>query len=284
LAKIAVELERAVARRTINGSGADLSARVLARGDGWIVEDVICTSGQRDRSFEERHSSFAIAMVVAGTFQYRSARGRELMTPGSVLLGNPGQCFECGHEHAAGDRCISFRFEPEYFEDREFRMLRVPPLRELSPLFARASAGVLGADVCWEELVVDLAGRVARLGCDPDRVHEAPSSAVARVTRVVRRIESDPSAEHSLKSLAADARLSAYHFLRTFEQLTGLTPHRYILRARLRDAAMRLVAEPGRILQMALDCGFGDVSNFNRAFRAEFGVSPRAYRSNRSVS
>jgi AraC-like DNA-binding protein len=41
---------------------------------------------------------------------------------------------------------------------------------------------------------------------------------------------------------------------------------------------MRLASEPGKILDIALDCGFGDVSNFNRAFRAEFGVSPRAYR------
>jgi AraC-like DNA-binding protein len=50
------------------------------------------------------------------------------------------------------------------------------------------------------------------------------------------------------------------------------------MRARLREAAMRLVDEPAKILDIALDCGFGDVSNFNRAFRTEFGVSPRAYR------
>jgi AraC-like DNA-binding protein len=30
-------------------------------------------------------------------------------------------------------------------------------------------------------------------------------------------------------------------------------------------------------LALALECGFGDVSNFNRAFRSEFGVSPREY-------
>jgi len=71
--------------------------------------------------------------------------------------------------------------------------------------------------------------------------------------------------------------LSPYHFLRTFERLTGVTPHQYILRARLREAALRL-AEPGRVLDIALDCGFGDLSNFNRTFRAEFGVSPRIFR------
>jgi AraC family transcriptional regulator len=72
--------------------------------------------------------------------------------------------------------------------------------------------------------------------------------------------------------------LSPYHFLRTFESLTGVTPHQYVLRTRLREAASRLAAETGRVLDVALDCGFGDVSNFNRAFRAEFGASPRQYR------
>ena len=46
---------------------------------------------------------------------------------------------------------------------------------------------------------------------------------------------------------------------------------------------MRLAEEPARILDIALDCGFGDVSNFNRAFRAEFGVTPRAYRLGRGA-
>ena len=78
--------------------------------------------------------------------------------------------------------------------------------------------------------------------------------------------------------LAREAGLSPYHFLRTFERLTGVTPHQYVMRARLREAAMRIVAESGKVLDIALDCGFGDISNFNRAFRTEFCVSPRAYR------
>ena len=88
----------------------------------------------------------------------------------------------------------------------------------------------------------------------------------------------------ALEAMARSAGVSPYHFLRTFERLTGVTPHQYVLRARLREAALRVVAEPDRILDIALDCGFGDVSNFNRAFKTEFGVAPRTFRRTRSRS
>jgi AraC family transcriptional regulator len=302
LAKIAVDFEPSSARR--DKAGKEQSAprsRILARGDGWLVEDVICTAGPQDRPFEEQHSQVAIAIVLSGTFQYRVAGQRrgagELMTPGSLLLGNAGQHFECGHEHAAGDRCLSFRYASDCFEriaadagagesNRSFRVPRVPVVRALSPLIARAGARLASheppsdlAGDSWEELSIRLAGQVVTLanGLAPDTSTALPSS-VARVTRVVRMIESELSCRMSVRRLAQGAGLSPYHFLRTFEQVTGVTPHQYVRRARLRAAAMRLKTERTRVLDLAMDCGFGDVSNFNRAFHREFGVNPRSFR------
>jgi AraC family transcriptional regulator len=57
----------------------------------------------------------------------------------------------------------------------------------------------------------------------------------------------------------------------------GVTPHQYVLRV-LREATKRLTTERAKVLDIALDCGFGDVSNFNRAFRREFGMSPQSFR------
>jgi AraC family transcriptional regulator len=283
LANIAVAVEGRLERGP--------TSRVLAKGDGWGVADVVCISGPGDRPFEERHTSSSIAIVTAGTFQYRAAAGRVLMTPGALLLGNSGQAFECGHEHGTGDRCLAFWYAPPYFERLardvgvrgarpHFRVPRVPPLRALSPLLALACARACGStDVAWEEMGVQLAAQTLRivhgLSPDPDR---APLSTEARVTRAVRMIERHPDADLTLGRLAREAGLSPYHFLRTFQRLTGLTPHRYVLRWRLREAARRILGEPARILDIALDSGFGDVSNFNRAFRTEFGLSPRAYR------
>ena len=291
MAKIAIDLERALEHRATHGTAGGIAGRLLARGEGWTIQDLICTSGPGDRRFEEEHWGVAIAIVVAGSFQYRSASARELMTPGSLLLGYDGQAFECGHEHGRGDRCISFRYTIDAFErlaeeagapraDRRFRASRVPPIRDLSPIITRACIGLLDGDaVSWEEVSVRLAADVARVvGGVVPRASEVAPAALARVTRVVRAIEREAEGPLTLRRMAQEAGLSSYHFLRTFERLTGVTPHQYLRRVRLRRAAMRLVADPDKVIDIAFDSGFGDVSNFTRAFRTEFGVSPSQYR------
>jgi AraC family transcriptional regulator len=255
-----------------------------------MVSDVVCAAGPRDQPFEEQHSRTSIAMVIGGTFQYRTSTGHALMTPGSWLLGNAGDCFICGHEHGTGDRCVSFSYTQEFCERiadgagirrPRFRTARLAPMRILSPLMAKASAVLAGTDHAkCEELGTQVLAEAIQLDRgDAPAPTDADPSSLARVTRVVRMIDNDPEVPHDLSNLARTARLSRYHFLRTFEGLTGTTPHQYLLRMRLRRAATRVRTEPTRILDIALGCGFGDVSNFNRAFRAEFGVSPRAYRS-----
>ena len=296
MAKIAVELERALARRAATGEPGGMAWRVLGQGDEWHVADVVCTRGPQDRRFEEQHPFFTIAVVVAGTFQYRGPRNhsgipQELMTPGCLLLGDAGQWFECGHEHGLGDRCVSFRYSQDYFErvaadagisrgQRNFGKLRLPPLRHLSSVIARVCASLVRASQSpWEEVSVALVAEAVKLvrGCSA-RVNPMPPSTVARVTRTLRMIERHADSELPLGSLAREAGLSPYHFLRTFEQITGVTPHQYVRRTRLREAAVRLASGKERVLDVALDCGFGDVSNFNRAFRGEFGANPRSWK------
>jgi AraC-like DNA-binding protein len=75
--------------------------------------------------------------------------------------------------------------------------------------------------------------------------------------------------------------MSRYHFLRTFRQIVGLTPHQYILRTRLHTAATELRRSGRPILEIALDAGFADLSTFNRRFRATMGAAPSRYRGQR---
>jgi AraC family transcriptional regulator len=289
LNRVADQVEQAVRRRRALDEPGGTVGRTLARGVSWSVADVLCTRGPEDRPFEECHAGISISVVVAGTFQYRADGPSELLTPGSLLLGNDAQSFECSHEHASGDRCVAFKYSPDYFEriaadagakSALLPVARIPPLPEFAQVSADVTSGLLNAtDIGWAELALIAAARALQLASRvPDRPLKFPRDAAARVTEVVRAIEQEPAARHTLDELAAHAGLSPFHFLRTFRHKTGVTPHQFILRTRLRNAATRLTTEAAQVIDVAYDAGFGDLSNFNHAFRAEFGVSPRRFR------
>jgi AraC-like DNA-binding protein len=186
---------------------------------------------------------------------------------------------------------MSFWYSPEFFEeitaDRGLRpakavfpVTRVPSLSRLSPMVARVGARLTttSSKLAWEQLSLELVALTIELVHGVRVANEPSASDQARVTAVIRSIEQSPDAGWSLREMAAEAGFSPHHFLRTFEAVAGVTPHQFLVRARLREAAVQLMSGAGKILDVALECGFGDVSNFNRAFHREFGVSPRAWR------
>jgi len=282
----------ALRRKAETGAAGAACGTVVAAGDGWSVRDVVCTAGPRDLPFEERQPLPSASLVVAGTFVYRGPRGRSLLSPGAILLVNAERAFECSHRHGEGDRCLSFEFELAVFErlaaaagarSPELRCDRLPAVRPLAPIAARARAALdrrdAGASDAFEEIALEVGGAVLELAAEPARNASAPSGRdLGRIARVLRDLESRIAERHRLADLAAAAGLSRYHFLRTFKAVTGVTPHQWLLRARLRAAAERLVATGAPVTEIALDVGFDDLSNFIRSFRAEFGASPSRYR------
>jgi AraC-like DNA-binding protein len=289
-------LALALRRKTQTGGPGSTAATVVAAGEGWRVVDVICTHGPTDRPFEERQSATSISLVLTGAFGYRSDHGASLPAAGSLLLMNAGQRFECSHRHGEGDRCLSIQFAPEPFERLAhdagaacpaFTHDCLPPLRPLAPLTARATAAMRlaqesqGAE-SLEDIAFELAGAVIAVAGQPRRTGSTADGDPDRIAPVLRRLESRSAEPQTLAELAHAAGLSRFHFLRTFRRVTGITPHQWLLRARLRDAAQRLATTREPVTDIALDVGFEDLSNFIRSFRAEFGVSPRRYRATRS--
>jgi AraC-like DNA-binding protein len=278
-------LTAALARKHAHGAAGGITGRAVLAGRGLRVSDILCTSGPRDRPFEEAHSVTSIAIVLAGTFTYRSDHGRTLMTPGSLLVGSAGRCFTCGHEHAEGDRCLAFLFDDAVFERiaadigaRNTRLPghRVPFLRTTAPLIARAMASVRDPGAL-QEVGVDLA-RTVLVAHQNVRAPKVIARDERRVTDIVRYVERTSEQPHALFDLAQRAGLSPFHFLRVFRKVTGVSPHQFLLRLRLNAAALKLRSTNEPITDIAYATGFEDLSNFIRTFRAEFGTAPSRYR------
>ncbi len=81
-----------------------------------------------------------------------------------------------------------------------------------------------------------------------------------------------------VSSLARIAHVSEAHFIRTFCDTFGETPHRYLQRRRV-ERAMFLLRETHRsVSEICLEVGFVSLGTFGRTFREIVGESPTSYR------
>ena len=82
----------------------------------------------------------------------------------------------------------------------------------------------------------------------------------------------------TLESLSKRANLSPYHFARTFKRHVGVSPHDFLIEARINLAAFYLKSSDDPIKNIAYACGFSNESSFCTTFKNRLGATPSAYR------
>lgn len=262
-----------------------ISATELQAGPVRVV-DYRCASGPAERPFTEVHQGHSVSYVRKGTFGYRVGGVSHELVAGSVLVGHPGDEFVCTHDHAlCGDECLAFHLSPGFVElvggDRHtWRTGGLPPLPELMVLGELAQAVANGqGDAGLDEVGLWFASRfvdvVTGRQLTPGPVAERDRR---RAVEAAMWIAAHSHEAIDLDRAAGEAALSPFHFLRVFSRALGVTPHQYLVRSRLRQAA-RLLAEDDRpVTDVALEVGFADLSNFVRSFHRAAGLSPRGFR------
>ena len=133
--------------------------------------------------------------------------------------------------------------------------------------------------IAMEEWAIRLAETVlATLAGGVRGIAEPSARDRRRISDTLRHIEENFEQKLDLAALARVARMSGYHFLRTFRRALGLTPYQFVLSLRMRRAAVRLCTTDTQVAAIAFEAGFGDLSTFNRCFRDVFGMTPSGFR------
>lgn len=267
------------------------ASSTLIERDSLTVIDYRCDARPGDTPYTEVHRNFSIAYVRKGSFGYRYRGELFELVAGSVLVGHAGDEFVCTHDHHdCGDECLSFQLRPATLDTlnhgsraelaKLWRVGGVPPLPELMVIGELAQSIADGrSDVGLDEAGLLFAHRFVKTmsGRSADRP-VAHARDRRRAVEAALRIDDCSHEPLDLDSAANDAGLSAFHFLRLFSAVLGVTPHQYLVRSRLRRAARLLADGAHSISDVAFDVGFGDLSNFVRTFHRAAGVSPRRFR------
>lgn len=112
----------------------------------------------------------------------------------------------------------------------------------------------------------------------PQTVHNV-SPDMERLKMILREIERREKEPLTVSGMADFCGWSSSHFMRWFKQMTGSSFLSYVNERRLASAAEELRSSDNKIVTIAENAGFENLSNFNRQFKARYGVTPREYRS-----
>ena len=236
------------------------------------------------------HDTLEINLVLRGSGQVLLEHRRYPLLPGHVIWLWPGQ------RHVPADWSADMRlwiveWQPDYLPRLRrarrgdapapadpaaafCRRLAAPALRRLDGLLAavaaqdRADAFNRGLDFAlfalWDEF------RAAEPVADCGPFHPKLAAVLALLA--------DPDQDLTQAELARRAKLSPYYLSDLFRRETGLSIPDYRNRLRLQEFFRRFHARPEiRILQHALDSGFGSYAQFFRVFSDALGVAPRVW-------
>lgn len=92
-----------------------------------------------------------------------------------------------------------------------------------------------------------------------------------------KQIERYPERKLSIDEMAHSLYISKYHFIRTFKQAVGLTPHQFQIQNRVRKA-QHMLNDIDSITEVALTTGFCDQSHFIKHFERYVGLTPTVYK------
>ena len=103
-----------------------------------------------------------------------------------------------------------------------------------------------------------------------------------RVSELKEYIWANHTKNITLKQIAKTYYTNEKYLGRLFKKETGVSVHEYINDTRLNRAAHILKNSTDSILSISIECGFANISHFNRSFKKKYGITPSQYRTQNS--
>ena len=117
-------------------------------------------------------------------------------------------------------------------------------------------------------------------GSTPNKKHLRSAE---RIKNMLRYIHENFSQDLNTATIAKSAAISESECLRCFHTIIGTTPIQYLRQYRIQRSAQLLAQTQDSVADIAVRCGFQDVSYFTKTFRELRGCAPSEYRKEHSI-
>lgn len=244
------------------------------------------------------HDYYEVCCFLSGDIEYWIEGRIYRPQPGDILLINPSEL----HRHIVNKPTHTYErivlwIRKDYLENLKFDIslvncfntknfevsrhikptpfMRTDIISRLSELAREYYSEEYGSKLCAYSLFLRFMVELNRFALTVGDNREEESEQPSLVIDVLQYIGEHYSDEISLDILAQKFFVSKYHLSHEFSNAVGTSIYRYILLKRLLSARQLLLkgATPS---EAALRCGFKDYTSFFRAFKGEYGISPRA--------
>jgi AraC family transcriptional regulator len=247
-------------------------------------------TSQFENESHAHDDSYQMTIPTHGNCYFTHEEKQCTLAVGDALLLRPNDrhCFHMGEDagviiaivknQALEAEHSSMEVESSLFKEIKPEQVRAL-LREWVQTALEHSAGEgLALQEAGQRIVADLhhllrePGRIAPLR--PDISARDPYLRLA-----LEYIHSCYTEQMTVEELAAIARQSRFHFIRSFKAAVGFTPYQYVLHLRIEDAKRRLRETACTVTDISFQLGFASPSQFYRSFEKTVGTTPERYRS-----
>jgi AraC family transcriptional regulator, arabinose operon regulatory protein len=242
------------------------------------------------------HPFYEIGYVVAGRGRYETP-GNSIAVSGGCLLLWSGRVPHRAEDEAcdplhqviimADDSVLSGR---SFFPELSALLARGEPLllpvgsvgpstvASVRRAAAEARAGALGAADILSALVVEICVGACRRLAEADAAPDCPSTTDPRIAPVLRDLRARCSQDLGPETYAGELGISVRRFSELFRRATGRTFVEHLSAVRIGRARELLVETDEKVVDIAFEIGFGNLSHFNRTFKKLTGRSPLDFR------
>ena len=257
--------------------------------------------------FSHKHSDFEFSYIVSGNGIYALRDGACYIHQGDVFLFGANQV-HCITDAAKGEPLTLFNVQFEsrliwsplsnMLNERYLQLFngKCERLDPTAPTTARIAEKMrlimeennqkeVGYQLMIKAHLYEIIGELVR-GCGvffEDEAESGRHKGLLGMDRAMTYINEHLDAPLSLEEIASVAGFTRTYFSSVFTELNGLTTWDYITIRRIERSCELLRRTDLTVIEVAENCGYGNLSNFNRMFLRIVGTSPSAYRKNHSV-